>query len=83
MWENILEGGRSQMIMWRMHIARWIPKATFTLSECVVIIAFPLQQRLHERAWILPTLPVPLHFSTEIARLYFHSSGIPCFCRAA
>jgi len=32
-----------------MHIACWIPKATNTLLECVVLIAFPLQQWLHER----------------------------------
>ena len=26
----------------------WIPKATSTLSLCVILIAFPLQQWLHE-----------------------------------
>jgi hypothetical protein len=34
---------RRQMIIWHMHIAYWIPKATNTHSECV-IIDFPLQQ---------------------------------------
>jgi hypothetical protein len=31
-------------------IARWIPKATNTHSEYVNLIAFPLQQYLHEHA---------------------------------
>jgi hypothetical protein len=26
-----------------------VPKATNTPSECVILIAFPMQQRLHER----------------------------------
>jgi hypothetical protein len=37
----------------RMRIARWIPKATNTNSEYVMLIAFPLQHWLHERALIL------------------------------
>ena len=36
-----------------MRIARWIPKATNTHSEYVILIAFPLQQRLHELASML------------------------------
>jgi hypothetical protein len=36
--------------MWRMRIARWITKATNTLSEYVIFIAFPLQQWLEESA---------------------------------
>ena len=36
-----------------MRIARWAPKATNTHSEYVILIAFPLQQRLHERASLL------------------------------
>jgi len=33
-----------------MRIIRWIPKSTNTHSEYVIIIAFPLQQWLQERA---------------------------------
>ena len=40
-------------IIRRMRIACWIPKATNTHSECVIPIAFPLQQWLHERASVL------------------------------
>ena len=36
-----------------MHIACWITKTTNTHSEYVMLIAFPLQQWLHERASIL------------------------------
>ena len=28
MWKNIVERGRSQMTIWRMRIACWIPEAT-------------------------------------------------------
>jgi hypothetical protein len=41
------------MTMWRMRITCWIPMATNTRSVCVILIAFPLQQWLHERASIL------------------------------
>ena len=33
---------------WRMQIACSVPKVTNTCSEHVIILAFPLQQRLHE-----------------------------------
>ena len=36
-----------------MRIARWIPKATNTHSGCVILIAFPLQHWLQERAPML------------------------------
>jgi hypothetical protein len=35
------------------HFACWIPKATNTNSQYAILIAFPLQQRLHERAAVL------------------------------
>jgi hypothetical protein len=41
------------MTIWRMHIACWKPKAKDTHSEYVVLIAFPLQQWLLERASLL------------------------------
>jgi hypothetical protein len=53
MWKNIVEQSRSQMTIWRMRFACWLNRATNTLSGCVVIIAFPLQQWLHERASML------------------------------
>jgi len=53
MWRNIVEPDRPQITIWRMRIAYWITKATDTHSECVVVIAFPLQQWLHERVSML------------------------------
>jgi hypothetical protein len=37
----------------RVGFTWWIPKATNTHSECVITIAFPLQQWLNERASVL------------------------------
>ena len=53
MWENIVEQGRPQMTIWRMRIACWITKATNTHTGCVILIAFPVHQWLHERASLL------------------------------
>jgi hypothetical protein len=39
-----------QMTIWRIRIACWIPKVTNAHLEYVTLIAFPLQQLLHERA---------------------------------
>jgi hypothetical protein len=41
------------MTIWRMRIACWVPKATNTHSQYVILIAFPLQQWLQERASLL------------------------------
>ena len=40
-------------IIRHMRISCWIAKATDTHSKYVIIIAFPLQQRLHEQASVL------------------------------
>jgi len=61
-WKYATEPGRTQMKTWRMHIACWITKATNTRPEYVILIAFPQQQWLQERATMLHyTLPVLLH----------------------
>ena len=48
-WKNIVEPGKSQMTVWRTRIGCCIPEATNTHSEYVILV-FPLQQWLHERA---------------------------------
>ena len=53
MRKNIVERGRSQMTIRRMRKACWIPRATDTNSGCLILIAFSLQQWLHERASVL------------------------------
>jgi len=42
-----------QITILRMLIACWIPNATNTHLEYVILIAFPLQKWLHERASVL------------------------------
>jgi len=51
--KNVVERGRPQMTIWRMRVESWIPKAINIHSEYVTLVAFPLQQWLHERASIL------------------------------
>jgi hypothetical protein len=51
--KKIVQPDRPQMTIWRMRIACWIPKATDTHSEYVMLIVFPLQQRLQERSSLL------------------------------
>ena len=53
MCKNIAQPGRTKMTIWYIRIVCWIPKATNTPSEYVLIIAFSQQQWLHERALIL------------------------------
>jgi len=38
LWKNFVGPGRPQMTIWCMLIAFWIPKATNTHSECVILI---------------------------------------------
>jgi len=51
--ENTVEPGRPQTTIQPMHNECWISKATKTLSEYVIFIAFPLQQWLHKRTSML------------------------------
>jgi len=62
MGKNIVEPNMPQMTVWRMPFACWTTKSTNTHSEYVILIAFPLQQWLHERALMLgcSTLPILL-----------------------
>jgi len=53
MWKYIVELDKPQITIWRMRIARWIPKSNNTLSDYLIVIASPLQQWLHERASML------------------------------
>jgi hypothetical protein len=69
MWKNMVEKGRSHMTKWRVHIARWIPKAKNTHSQYIIPVAFPLQQWLHERASML--LPTYIAYLVETDRNRF------------
>ena len=61
------------MIIWRMRIACWIPKATHTHSEYVILVAFPPQQWLHERASLL-------HYTYSILHVCLWLFFDTCFC---
>jgi hypothetical protein len=51
MWKYIVvDSGRPQMTIWHMHTACWIPKATNTSSEYIIIIVLSVQQWLHDHA---------------------------------
>ena len=58
-WKSTVEPDMPKMAVWRVRIAYWIAKSTnthihtHTHSEYATIIAFPLQQWLHERASFL------------------------------
>ena len=49
MCKHMVEPNRPQMTVRPMRIACWIPKATDTRSEYVVLTVLPLQQWLGER----------------------------------
>ena len=55
------------MTIWLIRIARWIPTATNTHSEYVIVIALPLQQWLHKRASMLR-----FTFIVSLAAYVFH-----------
>jgi len=53
MWKNKIDPDRPLVIIRRKRIALWIPKATDTHSEYVILTAFSLQNWLHERVSLL------------------------------
>jgi len=60
-WEkNLLQPSKPQMTTWRMRVPYWIPKATNTFSEKIIILTLPLQQRLHEHASMLRYTALPV-----------------------
>jgi len=64
MWRNVVQPKvKDDSLVWNMHIACWITKTTNTHLESVILIAFPLQQRLFQSA--------PMSRYTSIASLVF------------
>jgi hypothetical protein len=51
--KNIVQLGRPQMTVWCKCIRCWIPKATNTHSEYVILIAFPQELWWHKHASML------------------------------
>ena len=53
MWKNTVEPDGTQMTIRRMRFSCWITKAANTHSEYLILIAFPREQWLRERAPVL------------------------------
>ena len=68
MWKNIVERSRPRMTIWRTHIACWMPKATNSPTECVILTAYPLQQWLQEGSSILRYI-----YITSLVNTLYHS----------
>jgi hypothetical protein len=70
MCKNSVDLDRPQMTICRTCIACWIPKATITHSAYVILIAFLLQQWLHECVLMLRfTYIAFLAFVNKIVRV--------------
>ena len=73
MWKNVVDLDRLQITIYRMQMAYWILKTTDTHSVYVTFTAFPQQQLLHERVYLLHY--VLLSRSALVALIDF--AGIP------
>jgi hypothetical protein len=65
MWKNTVQPGRPLITIQRMRIACLIPKAANTQSEYVILIVFPLQPWLNERASMLRCVSCYLSFECQ------------------
>jgi len=65
MWKNTVETDSPQMKIWRMRVACWIPKATNTHSEYVILVAFPLQRWFTNAAQCYLIRPLPVSFTNN------------------
>jgi hypothetical protein len=86
-WKNVVD--RPQMAIRRMRLACWISGNTDTHSTYEILIPFPLQQWLHERAIMLclyiqclsfflnnqPDAPIIQIYS--VIKLMFRASSLP------
>jgi len=61
--KNTVEPDRLQTKIWRMCVACWIPKATNTFSEEVILIAFHCNNGCSDapQYYVIRTLPVLLN----------------------
>jgi hypothetical protein len=53
MWKNKVQPEKSQMTIWCMRNASWMPNTTNTHPQYVTLVAFPLQQWIQEHSSIL------------------------------
>jgi hypothetical protein len=71
---------QAHMKILRVRIACWIPKATNTLSECVILVASLLQQWLHEHTSVLRLMFVACLVTFKSYRIYLSVLRVPCDC---
>jgi len=69
-WKNIAQSGGPQMTIWRMRIARWITKATDTISEYYKGLLFQCYVGCTNvpQCHVIGTLPVLFELHTCILR---------------
>ena len=72
--EKYYRAGQTSVTIWRMRVACWMPKATNTHSEYVILIAFPLQQWLQDSASLLRHNTLPVLFKDFLVGLESSSS---------
>ena len=70
MWKNMAQPDRTQMTIWMVCIVCWIPKPTDIHSEYAILIGFPLQHWLHERAPLLRYEYIACLVTIESERVY-------------
>jgi hypothetical protein len=70
MLKSIVGPGRPQIPIWHMRITSWIHKAINTRTQYVLLIAFPLQQWLRERASMLRYTYIDCILITGMERVY-------------
>jgi len=75
-WKIMMERDRPQMTIWHMCVACWIIKDKSTHWECVIVIAFPQQKWLCQRASMLVS---PLTLRRLMSYIYIWSTHSWCF----
>ena len=74
MWKNTIQLNRSQMKIWLMRKACWIPKASNTHSDYVTLIGFPGKNGCLKvpQGYVIHTMPVLLYFILQKPRIRHH-----------
>jgi len=74
MWKSVAEPSRSQMTIWRTHIACWVRMATHTHSQYAMLIAFSTATTV-----ACTRLSVTLRYIACIV-FYYHVTVVIKFC---
>ena len=89
MWKNIVKPCRTQMTIWHMRIACWIPKATnthtHTHTQYVLRVTFPLKQWLQDapQCYIVRILPVFCLLTSSNRYFGYVNTKLPQFYHAS